>query len=54
MHGPLLSKNPDFCDYLIRLSLEVKYKKKIIFEKIDNNIEEKTRKAIAQKLKIKV
>jgi len=30
-HGPILPKNPEFADYLIRLSLEKKYKKSPIY-----------------------
>ncbi len=53
-HGPLLPKNPKFADYLIKLSLEQKYKTKIELEDLDDNIENKARMAIANKLNIAI
>lgn len=37
-HGPILPKNPHFADYLIRLTLEKKYKEKIELRKLDDSI----------------
>ena len=54
LHGPILPKNPELCDYLIKTALEKKYKKKIVLKELDNNLEKKARKTIAQRLKVKV
>lgn len=39
LHGPLLSKNPELADYIIKECLERKYNKKINLKKIDDNFE---------------
>ena len=52
LHGPLLPKNPQIADYLIAKALEVKYKKEIILEPLDDSIEEKAKSAIAERLGI--
>lgn len=39
LHGSVLPKNPHFADYLIKTALEVKYKKEINLEKLDDTIE---------------
>ena len=39
LHGSVLPKNPHFTDYLIKTALEVKYKKPIELEKLDDTIE---------------
>ncbi len=46
MHGPILPKNPELTDWLITKSLEVKYKKKINLEKLDNELENKAKEVI--------
>ncbi|MBI3887998.1 cobalamin biosynthesis protein CobQ [Candidatus Microgenomates bacterium] len=38
-HGPLLPKNPEIADWLIKTALEVKYKKKIKLESLDDTLE---------------
>ena len=45
-HGSLLPKNPHFCDYLIKLALENKYKRKINLTKMDNSLELKAHEYI--------
>lgn len=45
-HGPLLPKNPQIADYLISLALNIKYKKKVELQKLDDALEEKARKEI--------
>lgn len=40
LHGPLLPKNPQICDWLIKKALERKYKDNIILRELDD-IEEK-------------
>lgn len=38
-HGPFLPKNPHIADWLIKKSLEVKYKKNIELKKLDDTLE---------------
>lgn len=38
-HGPLLSKNPDLTDYIIKKCLKRKYNEDIELEKLDDNFE---------------
>jgi lipid II isoglutaminyl synthase (glutamine-hydrolysing) len=52
MHGPILPKNPQLADYLLKIALEKKYKETIDLSPIDNFFEDKARKAIATKLQI--
>jgi len=40
-HGPLLPKNPSIADWLITKALEVKYKKEIVLQPLDDEIEQK-------------
>ena len=54
LHGPILPKNPELADLLLKLALERKYKKKIDLEKLDDELENKARKAIAERLGVKV
>ncbi|OGH06055.1 MAG: hypothetical protein A2W22_03990 [Candidatus Levybacteria bacterium RBG_16_35_11] len=54
LHGPILPKNPQFTDYLIRLSLEEKYGTKFKLEPLNDNIENLARVEIARRLKVKV
>ena len=49
LHGSLLPKNPHFADYLIGLALEKKYGKKIILQKLDDKIENKTHNSLVGK-----
>ena len=39
LHGPLLPKNPHFADMLIKKALEIKYKKKIVLNPLDDSLE---------------
>ncbi len=50
LHGPILPKNPELADYLIKKALERKYGKKIKFKKIDNHWENKARSWVLDKL----
>jgi hypothetical protein len=52
LHGPILPKNPVFADYLINKALEVKYKTKITLKKLDDDLEQKARLAIAKRLSV--
>ena len=50
LHGPILPKNPELSDYLIKKALERKYRKKNKFKKIDNRFENKARDFVISKL----
>lgn len=50
LHGPILPKNPQFTDYLIKKALEVKYGKKIDLLPLDDSLERQAREAIINKL----
>lgn len=39
LHGPILPKNPHFCDYLLQLALNTKYKCKIPLLPLDDSVE---------------
>ena len=39
LHGPILPKNPEFCDYLISLALKKKYACEIPLLKLNDDIE---------------
>ncbi len=54
LHGPLLPKNPQIADWLIQKALEIKYNKEIKLKEIDDSLEEKAKKAIANRLGIRV
>ena len=54
LHGPFLPKNPQIADYLIAKALEVKYKKEIKLEQLDDSLEQKAKSAIAHRLRIEV
>jgi len=49
-HGPLLPKNPEIADFLIQRSLEVKYQKEIVLDKLDDTLEQKAKAAIVKRL----
>ncbi len=50
LHGPILPKNPKLADYLIKTALQRKYASPIKLSPIENSLEEKARKIIANKL----
>ncbi|MGI8419369.1 MAG: type 1 glutamine amidotransferase [Candidatus Levyibacteriota bacterium] len=52
LHGPLLPKNPEIADWLINTALQVKYKKEIQLNPLDDMLEENAKDAIIQKLKL--
>ncbi len=39
LHGPVLPKNPHLADWLIQKALEVKYKRKVRLESLDDSLE---------------
>ncbi|MDP2585311.1 MAG: hypothetical protein Q8P29_00355, partial [Candidatus Levybacteria bacterium] len=55
LHGPILPKNPEFADLLIKLALEKKYGSPIInLSPLDDSIENQARKTIANKLGVEL
>ena len=52
LHGPILPKNPHLADFLIKLSLEKKYKKNIPNKPLDDNLEHQTHNFMIKKLQI--
>lgn len=50
LHGPILPKNPHFADYLLRLAMEKKYKKKIDLSPLDDSMEWEAHYAIVNRL----
>ena len=50
LHGPLLSKNPELSDYIIKYCLERKYKKNIKLSKLDDEFESIAKKEMLDKL----
>ena len=50
LHGPILPKNPELADYLIKKAVEKKYGKDIKLKKIDNKWENKARSWVMDKL----
>lgn len=49
LHGPLLSKNPDVADYIIKYCLERKYNKEIDLQALDDEFENLCRKQLLNK-----
>ena len=46
LHGPLLSKNPELTDYIIKYCLDRKYNENITLEPLDDNFENLCRKQL--------
>lgn len=46
LHGPLLSKNPDLTDYIIKYCLDRKYNENIMLEPLNDELENKCRKQL--------
>lgn len=53
-HGPLLTKNPEIADWLIKKALEIKYKTEIILDPIDDSLSLKAKSVIAKRLGVKL
>lgn len=52
-HGPILPKNPEFADLLIKLALEKKYNSPIDLSPLNDSLEQRAKESILQKLKVK-
>lgn len=50
LHGPFLPKNPKIADWLVKKALEVKYKEEIKLLPLNDELEEKAKKMIANRL----
>lgn len=51
LHGPILPKNPEFGDWLIKKALDIKYKDNIQVSSINDELEARARDSIINKLK---
>jgi len=51
LHGPLLPKNPDFADYLIRLALRKRYRDDVKLAPLDDTIEIGARRAMIERIR---
>ena len=49
LHGPLLPKNPEICDYLLKKALERKYQKKITLEPLDDTLEHQANQVLVDR-----
>ena len=49
LHGPLLSKNPELTDYIIKYCLDRKYNDNIVLEPLDDNFENLCRKQLLER-----
>lgn len=49
LHGPLLSKNPELCDYIITYCLNRKYNENIVLEPLNDNFENLCREQLLNK-----
>jgi CobQ-like glutamine amidotransferase family enzyme len=49
-HGPMLPKNPHIADWLITVSLELKYKRRIQLEPLDDSLEWQAHEFMLKKL----
>lgn len=54
LHGPILPKNPEIADWLIKKALEIKYNKNISLNKIDDATAKMAKIAIAERLGVKI
>lgn len=52
-HGPFLSKNPHITDWLIAKALEVKYKRKINLEPLDDKLEWQAHEFMLERFKLR-
>jgi len=50
LHGPLLSKNPELADHILKCCLERKYNKRVNLKKIDDEFENIAKKEMLDKL----
>lgn len=49
LHGPLLSKNPQIADHIIKYSIQRKYNEEIQLQQLNDNFEEKCREQLIKR-----
>ena len=49
LHGPLLSKNPELADYIIKYCLDRKYDEDIVLEPLDDTFENLCREQLLER-----
>ena len=49
LHGPLLSKNPELCDYIIKYCLDRRYNENVILEPLNDEIENLCREQLLKR-----
>ncbi|MCL2864616.1 MAG: glutamine amidotransferase [Lachnospiraceae bacterium] len=49
LHGPLLPKNPEVCDYLLKKALERKYGERIVLTELDDTLEQKANQVMVKR-----
>ena len=49
LHGPLLPKNPEVCDYLLKQALRRKYGKRAALEPLSDGLEQRANRYIAER-----
>lgn len=52
LHGPILPKNPEIADFLIKNALKNKYQKSIVLKKLNDDLELMAKKAIAKRMSV--
>jgi lipid II isoglutaminyl synthase (glutamine-hydrolysing) len=50
LHGPILPKNPEFADYLIKLALEKKYNSPVTLSPLDDAVELQAHRSIIKEI----
>lgn len=46
LHGPLLSKNPELADYILKYCLDRKYQEDIVLQPLNDELENKCREQL--------
>lgn len=54
LHGPILPKNPELADSILRQALRIKYKSEIPLRPVDDNLEQKARAYIVKRYNLRV
>ena len=49
LHGPLLSKNPELCDYIIKYCLDRRYNENVILEPLNDEFENLCREQLLKR-----
>ena len=54
LHGPLLSKNPELCDYIIKYCLDRKYNENVVLESLNDEFENLCREQLLNRFLEKI